>query len=314
MMYNCARTSNRKIVCLPQWEENRTARSSASRSGRRKEHCRHEEPDPLRNARARYRSRRLRSHPHHGVRLLDRAGRRRQGRLEHPLPHHDGEGGERDELHRHPARRLRREQPDRRSGPDGGPSLLEPGLPVRTLLARRDRDGHERQDRGFRREAALRLRHLQAVRLLDPAEDQLPLDPPPRQALSWRGFFFQGTLFSIYYFLFSTYYFFEMSGHSKWKQIKHQKEAADQKRGLLFSKLLKAIAIAAKDDSNPQFNLRLRAAIREAKEGNVPFDNIERAVKRASERSEALEELLLEGYGPGGAALLIVATTDNSNP
>ena len=104
-----------------------------------------------------------------------------------------------------------------------------------------------------------------------------------------------------------------MSGHSKWKQIKHQKGAADQKRGELFSKLLKAITIAAKSDPNPQFNPRLRAAIREAKEGNVPSDNIDRAVKRASERSEALEELLLEGYGPGGIALLIVAITDNSN-
>lgn len=110
-----------------------------------------------------------------------------------------------------------------------------------------------------------------------------------------------------------------MSGHSKWKQIKHQKEAADKKRGRLFSKLLQAVTIAAKSDpkakraQHPQFNPRLRAAIEKAKEWNVPAENIERAVKRASERGEALEELTLEGYGPGGIALIVTAITDNSN-
>ncbi|MDP3947174.1 MAG: YebC/PmpR family DNA-binding transcriptional regulator [bacterium] len=104
-----------------------------------------------------------------------------------------------------------------------------------------------------------------------------------------------------------------MSGHSKWKQIKHQKGAADIKRGQLFSKLLKAITIAAKSDPNPQFNPRLRTTILKAKEGNVPADNIERAIRHASEKSEALEELLLEGYGPGSAAMIVTAITDNSN-
>lgn len=104
-----------------------------------------------------------------------------------------------------------------------------------------------------------------------------------------------------------------MSGHSKWKQIKHQKETADKKRGQLFSKLLQAITIAAKTDPNPQFNPRLRATIDKAKENNVPADNIERAVRRASEKSVALEELILEGYGPGGIALITTAITDNAN-
>lgn len=73
-----------------------------------------------------------------------------------------------------------------------------------------------------------------------------------------------------------------MAGHSKWKQIKHKKGAADQKRSKLFSKLLNAIAIAAKTEPNPQFNPRLRSAIEKARENNVPTDNIERAIKRAS--------------------------------
>jgi YebC/PmpR family DNA-binding regulatory protein len=104
-----------------------------------------------------------------------------------------------------------------------------------------------------------------------------------------------------------------MAGHSKWKQIKYQKEAADKKRGALFSKLLQAITVAAKTDPNPQFNPRLRAAINKAKENNVPGENIERAIKRASDKSSALEELLLEGYGPGGVAVIITAITDNPN-
>lgn len=73
-----------------------------------------------------------------------------------------------------------------------------------------------------------------------------------------------------------------MAGHSKWKQIKNKKGAADQKRSKLFSKLLNAIAIAAKTESNPQFNPRLRSAIEKARENNVPIDNIERAIKRAN--------------------------------
>lgn len=103
-----------------------------------------------------------------------------------------------------------------------------------------------------------------------------------------------------------------MSGHNKWSQIKNQKGTADKKRGQLFSKLLKAIAIAAKTESNPQFNPRLRSAIEKAKENNVPQDNIERAVDKSSENKN-LEELVIEAYGPEGAALIIEAITDNKN-
>lgn len=103
-----------------------------------------------------------------------------------------------------------------------------------------------------------------------------------------------------------------MSGHSKWKKIKHQKGAADQKRGRIFSKLLAAISIAAKEESNPQFNPRLRSTIEKAKENNVPLENIERAIKRSQE-VKTLEELVIEAYGPEGAAVLIEAITDNRN-
>lgn len=104
-----------------------------------------------------------------------------------------------------------------------------------------------------------------------------------------------------------------MSGHSKWSQIKHQKGVTDQKRGELFSKLLNAVSIAAKGNPNPQFNPRLRAAILKAKENNVPLENIDRAIKRALESHKNLEELIFEAYGPGGAAILIKAVSDNKN-
>ncbi len=104
-----------------------------------------------------------------------------------------------------------------------------------------------------------------------------------------------------------------MSGHSKWSQIKHQKGVTDQKKGELFSKLLNAVSIAAKGDSNPEFNPRLRAAILKAKENNVPLENIERAIKKALETAKNLEELTFEAYGPGGAAILIKAVSDNKN-
>ncbi|MBI3046198.1 MAG: YebC/PmpR family DNA-binding transcriptional regulator [Candidatus Harrisonbacteria bacterium] len=74
-----------------------------------------------------------------------------------------------------------------------------------------------------------------------------------------------------------------MSGHNKWSQIKNQKGAADKKRGQLFSKLLKAISVAAKNEPNPDFNPRLRSAIEKAKENNVPKEKIERAIARAAE-------------------------------
>ena|SRR3989344_1291621 len=103
-----------------------------------------------------------------------------------------------------------------------------------------------------------------------------------------------------------------MSGHNKWSQIKNQKGAADKKRGQLFSKLLKAISIAAKTEANPQFNPRLRSAIEKAKGFNVPQDNIERAVSKASEAKD-LEDVIIEAYGPEGSAIIIEGITDNSN-
>lgn len=103
-----------------------------------------------------------------------------------------------------------------------------------------------------------------------------------------------------------------MAGHSKWKQIKHKKSATDQKRSRLFSKLLKAISVAARQESNPQFNPRLRTTIEKARAGNVPQDNIDRAVNKALENKD-LEDLIIEAYGPGGSALLISAITDNGN-
>ncbi len=103
-----------------------------------------------------------------------------------------------------------------------------------------------------------------------------------------------------------------MSGHSHWAGIKHKKGSADQKRGLVFSKLLNAISIAAKTETNPQFNPRLRTAVEKAQQNNVPKDNIERAIKRATEQKD-LEELLIEAYGPEGSAILIEAITDSRN-
>ncbi len=104
-----------------------------------------------------------------------------------------------------------------------------------------------------------------------------------------------------------------MSGHSHWAGIKHKKGVADQKRGRLFSKLLAAISAAAKTEPNPDFNPRLRTAIEKAKEHKVPLGNIERAVARARDSGETLEEVVFEAYGPGGAAMLIEAVTDNRN-
>ena len=103
-----------------------------------------------------------------------------------------------------------------------------------------------------------------------------------------------------------------MSGHNKWSQIKHQKSASDKKKSVVFSKVLNAITIAARDEANPQFNPRLRTLIEKAKENNIPQDNIERAIKKTKE-SDNLKEITVEAYGPGGSALIIDAITDNSN-
>ena len=108
-----------------------------------------------------------------------------------------------------------------------------------------------------------------------------------------------------------------MSGHSKWSSIKHKKGATDAKRGKIFSKLIKEITVAARmgGSGDPAANPRLRAAIAAAKAENMPKDNIERAIKRGTGELEGVfyEESIYEGYGPGGAAVLVESLTDNKN-
>jgi YebC/PmpR family DNA-binding regulatory protein len=107
-----------------------------------------------------------------------------------------------------------------------------------------------------------------------------------------------------------------MSGHSKWSKIKRKKGSADAARGRLFSKLIKAITIAARHGGgDPDSNARLRTAVDEAKSNNMPWDNIERAIKRGTGEidGQALEEVTYEAYGPGGVAILIEIVTDNRN-
>lgn len=107
-----------------------------------------------------------------------------------------------------------------------------------------------------------------------------------------------------------------MAGHSKWKQIKHKKAAADAKRGAKFTKLIKEITIAARQGGgDPTGNPRLRTAIDAAKAANMPADNIDRAVKKGTGELEGVsyDEATYEGYGPGGAAIMIQVTTDNLN-
>jgi YebC/PmpR family DNA-binding regulatory protein len=107
-----------------------------------------------------------------------------------------------------------------------------------------------------------------------------------------------------------------MSGHSHWATIKHKKGAIDARRGKLWSKLSRAIIIAAKNGGgDPTMNLKLRYAIDKAREVSMPKDNIERAVKRGTGETEGItfEELTYEGYGPGGVAVLVDVLTDNRN-
>ena len=107
-----------------------------------------------------------------------------------------------------------------------------------------------------------------------------------------------------------------MSGHSKWSSIKHQKGVADARRGQLFTKLTREIIVAAREGgNNPEINFRLRLVVQRARDNNMPQDNIERAIKRGSGELEgaALVELVLEGYGPSGTAILVQALTDNRN-
>jgi YebC/PmpR family DNA-binding regulatory protein len=107
-----------------------------------------------------------------------------------------------------------------------------------------------------------------------------------------------------------------MSGHSKWSTIKHKKGAADSKRGKIFTKLIKEITVAARmEGGDPDANPRLRAAILAAKNENMPKDNVERAIKKGTGDLEGVtyEEIIYEGYGPGGAAVYIESLTDNKN-
>ncbi len=107
-----------------------------------------------------------------------------------------------------------------------------------------------------------------------------------------------------------------MSGHNKWSSIKHQKGVADAKRGQLFTKLTREIIVAVRQGgSDTDANYRLRLAIQKARDSNMPYDNIDRAIKRGSGESEGaiLVELALEGYGPGGAAIMVHAVSDNRN-
>ncbi|HCC13372.1 MAG TPA: YebC/PmpR family DNA-binding transcriptional regulator [Candidatus Magasanikbacteria bacterium] len=108
-----------------------------------------------------------------------------------------------------------------------------------------------------------------------------------------------------------------MSGHSKWSKIQHKKGKADAQRGNLFTKLCKAITMAAKDGGgDATMNFSLRLAVEKAKEENVPKDNIDRSIKKGTgelKDGEEIQEIIYEGYGPGGIAVLVETLTDNKN-
>src|SRR5690606_25572746 len=107
-----------------------------------------------------------------------------------------------------------------------------------------------------------------------------------------------------------------VAGHSKWSNIKHKKEREDARRGKLFTKLSRQIAVAAREGGpDPAMNSRLRLAIDQARAANMPMDNIERAIKRGTGELDGAnyEELVYEGYGPGGVAILLDIMTDNRN-
>jgi YebC/PmpR family DNA-binding regulatory protein len=107
-----------------------------------------------------------------------------------------------------------------------------------------------------------------------------------------------------------------MSGHSKWHTIKHKKGAADAKRGKIFTRLIKELTVAARaGGGDPDMNPRLRTIVAEAKANNMPRENIERAIRRGTgeEPGVSYEEIIYEGYGPGGVALMIQTLTDNKN-
>ena len=103
-----------------------------------------------------------------------------------------------------------------------------------------------------------------------------------------------------------------MSGHSKWSTIKRQKGVNDAKRGAIFTKLGNQIAIAARGGTDPAMNSALAMAIDKAKAANMPSSNIERSIQRSADKSaDTLEEVMYEGYGPGGVAVLVEVATDN---
>ncbi|HLX43885.1 MAG TPA: YebC/PmpR family DNA-binding transcriptional regulator, partial [Bryobacteraceae bacterium] len=106
-----------------------------------------------------------------------------------------------------------------------------------------------------------------------------------------------------------------MSGHSKWATIKHKKGALDAKRGRIFTRIIKEIMIAARNGGDPDANPRLRTAILAAKAVSMPADNIKRAIMRGTGELEGgqIDEVMYEGYGPGGAAVLVAVATDNRN-
>jgi YebC/PmpR family DNA-binding regulatory protein len=106
-----------------------------------------------------------------------------------------------------------------------------------------------------------------------------------------------------------------MSGHSKWATIKHKKAALDAKRGKSFTRIIKEINIAARNGGDPDSNPRLRTAILAAKAASMPADNIKKAIMRGTGELEGglIEEVMFEGYGPGGAAVLVNVATDNRN-
>lgn len=103
-----------------------------------------------------------------------------------------------------------------------------------------------------------------------------------------------------------------MSGHNKWSQIKHRKGAQDAKKSAVFTKILGAIAIAAKSNPKPEENPRLRTLIEKAREASVPNENIQRALNRAKEQKD-LKEFIFECIGPEGIAIIVEGVTDNSN-
>lgn len=106
-----------------------------------------------------------------------------------------------------------------------------------------------------------------------------------------------------------------MSGHSKWATIKHKKAALDAKRGKVFTRLIKEIMIAARSGKDPDSNARLRTAIQAAKAVSMPADNIKRAIMRGAGELDGgqIDEMMFEGYGPGGASVLVSCATDNRN-